>query len=747
MFMNKRQNISRSTAAFLFSFIGLTCLILFGSGFPLMAQTSGEDSPRNLPTPDQLNIRVSPGGEQVILDGILDEEVWKSAEVATNFWQREPDDRILATQQTEVRVLQDEEALYFGIMCFDTDPDAIRALSVRHGSYTPNDDYFGLYLDTYNDHRNFFYFSTTPRGVRGQGIVTDQKYYNTAWKGIWQVKAKITDEGWSSEWRIPFSTLRFKGEQPMTWGFNLNRILGRTEETSYWAPIARDLGLKGTWKGELFGHLSGIKCESKVKKWEAEPYLLAGGEKQYRPDSTDSRFNAGGDLSYDFTPDLRGSLSLRTDFAQVEADQEVINYTRFPLFFPEKREFFLDNAGLFNVGRNREMMMFYSRRIGLYNGQEIPLIAAGKVSGRVGPYSVGIINVQSERTDLSGSNGSAGELPSTNYSVIRVNRDIFKSSTVGTIFTNNQSGGNNYSRLLGFDGNFWLTSYLKGEGLLAKTFNPAGKESDVLGTARLQFRKYNIDADIGYDAIGPHFNPEMGFVLQNDLRRSSSNLVYTQWIKNPFIRNLTYNASFEYDSLYNRDFLGRRYTAGAALQLESFEKFSYTLGNDSERIYDSFNVGPITINPGDYNNRTHWILFNSSPRRLLSVDVGYRNIDYWGGDRQQLRISNNFHPFANLSVDFIYTYNTVDHPAGKFDTTTISNRILYAFNPELFVKSYVQWNDLDKRFSFNFLGSYEYRPGSDIALVYNEIRDRFQSPHLAPRDRILMLKWTYNLRF
>ncbi len=715
---------------------------------PALAQDSDQENPTyEIPAPDELNVQIMPGGDQVLLDGILDEDVWQTAQPVTEFWQREPIENVPPTEKTEVRVLQDEEALYFGIMCYDSNPDGIVAMDMRRDAPLANDDYLGLYLDTYHDHRNFYYFSTNALGCRRDGIVTDARFYNTAWNGIWQAKARITEEGWSAEWRIPFSTLRFGGEQPMTWGLNFSRAIRRKQESARWAPVSRELGHAGTWRGEFFGQLTGIRTSSSYKRWEAEPYLLAGGENRFRPDSSEAKFNAGGDLSYDFTPNLRGSLSLRTDFAQVEADQEVINYSRFPLFFPEKRRFFLENSGLFNVGRDGEMMMFYSRRIGLVQGQEVPLLAAGKVSGRVGPYSVGVMNVQSENTRLINDDGSSSEMPSTNYSVIRVKRDLFSNSSIGTIFTNSQSGSNNYSRLMGLDGNVWLTSFLKGEGLLARTYNPSGKEGDVLGTGRLIFSKYNLDADVKYDAVGASFNPAMGFVLQNDLRRSSAEARYTHWINHRLVRNIAYQGTIEYDTLYNHDYLGKRQTAGLSVTLESADNIGYTLGTASERIYNPFTVGPITITPGSYHNRTHQFLFESNASRPVSVVVDYQDMDYWAGDRRQLLVSNNIHPFANLSVDFIYTYNTVDHPAGSFDTATLSNRIFYAFSTEVFVKSYVQWNDLDKRFSFNFLGNYEYRPGSDIALVYNEIRDRFQSPHLAVRDRILMLKWTYNLRF
>ena len=208
--------------------------------------------------------------------------------------------------------------------------------------------------------------------------------------------------------------------------------------------------------------------------------MLGGGERGYRPTMSDPRFNAGGDVLDDFTPNLKGTVSIRTDFAQVEADQEVINFTRFPLFFPEKRDFFLEDAGLFSVGLEQEMMMFDSRRIGLADGQEVPILAAGKLSGRVGPYSVGVMNAQTESADLLLPAGSTVHEPSTNYSVLRVKRNLFTNSSIGAIVTNKQSSDTDFSRLAGLDGNFWFNPSLKREVLLADTFNPEG----VTKTAR-----------------------------------------------------------------------------------------------------------------------------------------------------------------------------------------------------------------------------------------------------------------------
>lgn len=727
---------------------GAGLLGLFGVLGLLAGPASAQDADRpDLPTPDQLNIHVIPGGETITVDGVLDEEVWQRAVPATQFWQYAPLDRVPGTEQTEIRVVQDERALYFGIICHDTNPKGIIAWDMRRDAPLSNDDYVGIYLDTYHDHRNFYYFSTNSLGTRRDGIVTDARSYNTAWNGIWQARTQVTDTGWTAEYRIPFATLRFGGAQPMTWGLQFSRAIRRKQESDYWAPIPRWLGGRASWRAERFGQLVGIRTDEAYAKWEAEPYVLGGGEQRDQRLSADPRFNIGADLLYDFTPNLRGTLSMRTDFAQVEADQEVINFTRFPLFFPERRDFFLEDAGLFTVGYEQDTMLFYSRRIGVSQGQQVPILGAGKLSGRVGEYTVGVMNVQTGGTDLTLPGGAVVAEPTTNYSVIRVKRNLFANSSLGAILTNNQSSGSDFSRLAGVDGNFWFSPSLKGEAMVARTFNPAGSRGGNLGIGRLLYSQQNIVADLRYYAVDRAFVPEMGFVLQNDLRRSSAEASYTQWTNRAGVRNIVYTGSYIYESLYDHDFFGRRGTAGATLTLESNDRVGYTYGPARERIYRPFAVGPITILPGDYSNRTQTLTVETNASRRFSGIADYSVIDYWGGDRRQLRLSTNIHPTANLSVDVIYTHNTVDHPSGAFDATTVSNRILYAFTTDLFVKSYLQWNDLDDRFSSNLLVGWEYRPGSEIYLVYNEVRDQFDAPRLSSRGRMLLVKWAYRFRF
>ncbi len=729
-------------AAFLQA-LSVAAMLVAGAS-PASAQ---DDARPDLPTPDQLNVHVVPGGETIRLDGVLDEPVWQQAVPATRFWQYAPLDRVPASEHTEVRVVQDDRALYFGIICHDRDPEGLIALDMRRDAPLSNDDYVGIYLDTYHDHRNFYYFSTNILGTRRDGIVTDARSYNTAWNGIWDVRTQVTDRGWTAEFRIPFSTLRFGGAQPMTWGLQLSRAIRRRQESDYWAPIPRWLGGRATWRAELFGQLVGIRTDGQYAKWEAEPYVLAGARRRYHPSSSDPRFDAGGEVLYDFTPNLRGTMSVRTDFAQVEADQEVINFTRFPLFFPERRDFFLEDAGLFAVGLEEEMMMFYSRRIGLSDGQEVPILAAGKLSGRIGEYSVGVMNVQTDGTDLLRPDGSTTAEPSTNYSVLRVKRNLFTNSSIGAIVTNRQGSGADFSRLAGVDGNFWFNPALKGELLVAHTFNPGRRGDDTLGIGRLLYSRQNVVADVRYYAVGPDFVPDMGFVTQNDLRRTSADASYTHWINRAGIRNAVYSGAVVYDTFHDHGFYGQRGSAGIDLTMDSNDKAAYAFEPARERIVAPFTVGPIAIQPGDYTNRSHAVTFSSNASRPVSGVVGFTAMEYWGGDRQQLLVSTNVHPTANLSVDLIYTHNAVEHPRGAFDTTTVSNRVLYAFTTNVFVKSFVQWNDLDERLSANLLLGWEYRPGSEFYLVYDDVRDRFASPALSPRGRLLLAKWTYKFRF
>ena len=728
------------------SWAPLLLALLLAAVTPPLARAQDDDRP-DLPRPDQLNVHVVPGGETVALDGRLDEPVWQRAQPASRFWQYAPLDRAEATERTDVRVVQDADALYFGIVCHDADPSRIIALDMRRDAPLSNDDYIGIYLDTYHDHRNFYYFSTNALGTRRDGIVTDARSYNTAWNGIWEVKTQVTATGWTAEFRIPFSTLRFGGAQPMTWGLQLSRAIRRKQESDYWAPIPRWLGGRATWRAERFGQLVGIRTDASYARWEAEPYTLAGGARSYRPASSDPRFDVGGDVLYDFTPNLRGTLSLRTDFAQVEADQEVVNFTRFPLFFPERRDFFLEDAGLFTVGLDQELQMFYSRRVGLANGQQVPLLAAGKLSGRAGTYSLGVMNAQTERADVTVPGGPVTTAPSANFSVMRVKRDLFSNSSVGAIVTSRQSSSTDFNRLAGVDANLWFSPALKGEVLLARTFTPSGRKDDGLGLGRLLFSRQNIVADARYYAVGRDFAPEMGFVTQNDLRRSSIDVGYTQWINRPIVRHVLYTGSLAHETFHDHGFLGRRGKVGAEVLLESNDRVAYAYTPARERIVVPFGVGPIAILPGDYTNRTHQVTLSSNASRRVSGIADVSRIDYWSGERRQVLVSTNVRPSANLSIDLIYTHNTVDHPRGAFDTTTVSNRVLYAFTTDLFVKSFVQWNDLDDRLSTNLLIGWEYRPGSEFFLVFDEIRDRFDSPRQAPRNRLLLAKWTYKFRF
>lgn len=605
------------------------CMIILLMG--KTASTAAQDSVAvQLPEPDDLRIQIYHIQKPIKLDGMLDEPEWQAADQVSTFWQYMPLDRVPPTEKTIVRVVQDDQHIYFGVLCYDREPDKVVAWDMRRDSGLTADSFVGLSIDTYNDHRNFYYFSTNPLGIRRDGIVTDQRYYNSDWDGIWECKSVRTEFGWSTEMKIPFSTLRFGGDQPMTWGFNISRMIRRKQERAYWAPIPRELGHRGSWRGELFGHIDGIRTTVATKQWEVEPFLLSGGQKTYHPAETDSRFDIGGDIRYNFTPNLRGDLSIQTDFAQVEADQEIVNFTRFPLFFPEKREFFLDNADLFRVGIEEDIMMFYSRRIGLSGGSEIPILGAGKLSGRVGEYSIGLLNVQTEEKDFPAAGGMVRE-PETNYSVIRLKRDIFANSSIGVMMTNKERGSQAYNRLAAVDGNIRFSPSVRMEGFFAQTYTCGLSLNDICGVGKIQFTEKNFIVDVQYSAIGEDFNPEMGFVYEQNLRSSLAGINYTQWVNTYRIQNITWSGSYRYRTLYNYDFYGRSARGGVEVKFNTGDQFSYKGSFDTDRIRNPFAIGPVRITPDDFHNETHTFVASSNPSRPFSISAGYSTLEYWGG--------------------------------------------------------------------------------------------------------------------
>src|SRR5258705_4715846 len=418
----------------------------------------------------------------IMVDGALDEPAWSTAPVANGFIQNDPREGTAATYDTEVRVLYTDDALYFGVWAKDGEPSKIIVSDLKKDYSTGGSDGFRIVLDTFHDGRNGYQFATNPAGAKWDSQMANEGRDNNAnWDGIWDVKTRITETGWFAEIWIPFRTLKFGDEDPQVWGINFERKLRRLNEDSYWSPLPR---IYDAQRVSLAGTLEGMRGLHAGNSIRVKPYVLSSGSRvTTRPLAGD--FQGGVDVKYGVTSGLVWDFTVNTDFSQVEADEQQVNLTRFNLFFPEKRDFFLENQGIFSFGDDRnnggggnfgagrtnqiqDMRLFFSRRIGLSDdGQALPILGGTRLSGRQGAYSVGALNIQ-QRED--------GGVPATNFTSLRLRRDILANSDVGAVLLDKEVAGPDFNRLAGFDANFRFGDLIM-NGFAAKTFSPAGADS------------------------------------------------------------------------------------------------------------------------------------------------------------------------------------------------------------------------------------------------------------------------------
>ena len=480
--------------------------------------------------------------ESVEIDGDLTETDWQHAEPMNEFTQVEPNEGENITETTELRILYDDENIYFGFTCYDSDMSKLIANEMRRDARDlhENDNVFVL-LDTYNDKRSGFFFRMNPLGaVQDRAITNSGDSMNTDWDAVVKCKSKINDAYWTAELSIPFSQLRFENNDPMTWGINAGRGIARLREEAIWMPVPSSYGGRAKYRTAHVGNLAGLKGIAPSRNLEFLPYLLPGIT-QVKDDNdilqTTREFKLGFDAKYGITSNLTADITYNTDFAQVEADEEQVNLTRFSLFFPEKRPFFLEGAGLFDFGiprtssrRPPPMLLFYSRRIGLAQGNAIPIIFGGKASGKVGSYGVGFLNVLTNAFHEVGTDDDDPiDIPRTNFSVMRITKDIAAGSRIGMMAVNKDELGD-YNRAGGFDFEYRPNDRLNVQGMWARTFEPgmSGQNNAWHLGSRWQNNRFRLEG--AYTDIDDDFNPAVGYVRRTGIRNLRGE---ARWIGKP----------------------------------------------------------------------------------------------------------------------------------------------------------------------------------------------------------------------
>lgn len=682
-----------------------------------------------------LAVRLPPGRAPRI-DGRLDDAVWSLAPAQGHFIQREPRFGMRSTERTEFRILYDDRRLYFGIWAFDSDARGIRASELKRDAGLRKGDQIKIVIDTFHDHRNAFYFSTNPLGAyKDAQSVENGRTINYDWNAVWQNETSVDEHGWYAEIAIPLSQLRFHGTPgDQVWGLNVCRIIIRKNEETYWVPYPREWSSVGFSRMSHAGVLLGLRGLEPRRRLELVPFAIpSAAHDRTAPEGGGIDVGFGADARVGLTTNLVADLTWRTDFAQVEADQEVVNLSRFSLFFPEKRQFFTESAGLFDFGRVGTnlsggdsggqaglLQLFYTRRIGLEDGRRVPILGGGKLTGRAGPYTIGALNITTDALEHTDGTGRV-QVPRANYTAVRIKRDFLAQSSVGVILLDREGGRTSaWNRTIGFDSGLVLGESLHVTGLFARTFSPGAAGRDAAGALDVGWKTDRYNAGATYLDIGERFNAEMGFVPRTGIRNLRSKAGWTPRPRWRGVRQLSLGSEVDYFEDHAGRPESRTHTAEGTLSFQDSANLRVVAERSFDRLPAAFALGPITFAEGGYD-WTRWSArYSSNQSRRISGSATIERGGYYGGHRDMARLSLNFLLRDTLLVEPNYTRNVVTAPGQpRYVTNTLNTRVSYSFSPELFVKGFVQYNDDRRLASLNLLLWYVYRPGSDLYIVYN----------------------------
>jgi hypothetical protein len=721
----------------------------------------------------------SPDGRRVVgavetrtaitVDGALDEEVWRTASPAADFLQAEPHEGEAASELTEVRLAFDRDALYIGVVCHDATPSALIVNDIRKDFVVGEQDSFEVILDTFADRRNGFVFVVNPAGAKADAqIANEGRDVNTSWDAVWSVATKRDGGGWSAEIRIPFKTLRFERGGDRIWGVNFSRRIRRKNEIDYWSPVPRVYNL---YRAGLAGTLTGLPDASQGHNLRLKPWIAADSTRPVGGSVFNRDQHVGIDVKYGVTPSLTLDVTAKPDFAQAEADEQQVNLTQFSLFYPEKREFFLENSGMFYFGDipresrlgnarfsppEEEVLLFFSRRIGLSTtGDPIPIAAGGRLTGRVGRYGLGLMTVQTQSATGAGAPGSGtASSDGDNYTVLRVPRDILRNSDIGATALSRQSTGASGDRnaVAGVDANFRFVRALSINGFLAKSATPGVSSGDTAGKGSIVWNDNLLHAQYSLLGIGDNFRDDIGFIKRTGVRKHFVDFGvrkrYEWWRKigirelHPHTRyNIYTDQANQKVSHTNHIAMAWFFERGGYLELQWNPRF--------ERIVTPFQIRrDQSFAAGSYGWNEYVIELETNHSRKVSASALITTGGFWTGTQKATKVGVLFRPSYHLTFDTAIQRNDIDlpFPMHAFVTNLVTSRVGYAFNTRTFLDTLLQYNADLKQFSANIRLDLIHRPLSDLFVVYNEQRLTDQATPVNT-GRGLIMKYTHMLAF
>lgn len=728
----------------------LTALLLLPES--LVAQGSAPSA-----APARREVVARPVNGTIRLDGVLDEEVWTRLKGTTGFVQSEPREGQPATEETEVWVAFDAENLYVAALMHDSDPSREIVNDIRKDFREDDQDDFEVILDTFRDRRNGYVFITNPAGGRGdRQIANEGREINTSWDAIWDVRTSRRADGWTAEMRIPFRTLRFEPGSDQRWGINFSRRIRYKNETTFWAPVPRAFNLM---RLSLAGDLAGLELASAGRDLRVKPYLLASSVRDVGVPTSAEQFDAGLDLKFAVTRGLTLDATVRPDFAQVEADEQQVNLTQFAQFFPEKREAFLENSGIFYVGdaaRNNRVfvpatpdddnLLFFSRRIGIRDDRQPLLIDGGaRLTGVAGGFGIGLINMQVRGDDVTDAN---------NYSVLRLRRNLRVGSDIGVLLMQRQStdDSGDYNRVAGVDANIRFFRRLDWNSYVVATRTPGLSEGQYAARTSLNWEGNFFHGKGGLMSLGENYDNDLGFYRRVGVKKWFTDIGIRprpESLRRLGIRELHPHIVWDYFTDQQNHLVQKR--------LHSGQSFFFESGAVVELSYNpNFNLlaAPLRLSPradplpaGPYGWNEWGLLANTDQSRTISLSTRYVWGELYNGTQQTINGTLTFRPNYHLriSTGLQRTQASLALADGEFVNSIVTTRANYSFSPRMFVDALAQFDPASKQLNANVRFNLIHHPLSDLFVVYND--QRFLTPGAPTAGRSIAVKFTQMMAF
>ena len=710
---------------------------------------------------DVRRVEVTTTSEKITIDGVLDEAIWSSAPKIGDLIQRQPDTGEAPSERTEVILLHDADNLYIGVIAYDSEPDKVIATQMARDGNIWSDDYVQFMLDTFRDKRNAYYFGTNPAGALVEGLLLPHaQIVNTNWDAIWDLRTTRTDQGWTVEIAIPFKSLSFSDDQSV-WGFNFLRRIYRKQEEVRWTGARLETNFYQMSEAGEIANMTGLNQGIGL---DVRPFIASSWLHSKESGKDDFDFEPGLDVFYNITPSLKLTGTINTDFGETEVDARQINLTRFSLFFPEKRSFFLEDVGVFEFASTgprppagipntgADVHPFFSRRIGLLDGQEVPIDVGAKLTGKIGNTELGLLNVVT---------GDTSFVDGKNFFVGRIKQNLFEQSYVGGIFTHGDpapgQSSKTYgadislatSKFLGYDRTFIFNAY----GL--KSENEGVSEEDLSYGFSARYPNDKWDGMVVFREIQENFDPGIGFVQRNNVRMYRIAGSY-----NPRPKDFLNLQQMYHDIYYTQfDRLDNGQKESSELFITPFDW--HFMSGDSvhhfgdfirgfERLFDPFEISPeVVLPPGDYHTTRTQVNFSTASKRRLSGSLTVGWGEFWSGTSEQVSasISYKLPPWFNLSASANQTFASL--PQGKFIARIITTSLNFSASPRLTFSNLIQYDNRSRNLGWQSRVRWTLKPGNDLFVSFNQgwINDESSSLRFRAEDTKVVAKFQYTFRF